>query len=294
MGRGARRASLAAAVLAAAGSLAACRRAGDLAPVSVLQVLSADLAPALSEAGLDAAATAGIARDALASAGFRLDERARRGYRATLEIVAVSVAGPRAGEAAGAEVVVELRVEQNWAVGPSPRRSGRGRAPLSGARPAAWREALRQATLEAASAVVLDLRALQRPVDRLVADLGSGDPRARERSVRALASRGARGATPAIAALVRDPDPLVARAAVDALASFKDPASARALIDAAQIGDVGTTLRLIPVLVDVGGPDVEGYLLTLEAGHADPVVRRAAADGLARFPGRRSGRGLTP
>ena len=95
--------------------------------------------------------------------------------------------------------------------------------------------------------------------------------------------RGARTALKAIEQRVRDPDRDVARAAVEALSSYRDPGSAAVLIEAAQAGDAAATLRLLPVLVEMGGPDVEGYLLTLEAGHADPAVRRAAAEALSRF-----------
>jgi HEAT repeat protein len=294
--RGAPRASLAVGLLALAGSLApACGRSPELAPVTVIELRTTDLAPALAEAGIDGAATAEIARSALASAGLRIDERARRGYRATVEVIAVSVAPARRDLPATAEIMLELKLEQTWAAGPAPRRTGRGRAPLDGpGRVDAWRSALRQAAVEAASAAALDLRALQRTPERLVADLSSADPRARERAARALASKGVRGSVGAIALLVRDPDPAVARAAVDAVAAFRDPASAVALIDAAQAGDVATTLRLIPVLGELGGADVEGYLLTLEAGHGDPAVRRAAGDALARLRGGRRPGGNTP
>jgi len=54
------------------------------------------------------------------------------------------------------------------------------------------------------------------------------------------------------------------------------------LIEAAQAGGPATTMRLIPVLVEIGGPDVEGYLLTLQSGHGDRTVRQAAGDALAR------------
>lgn len=295
MGRGARRASLAVALLALAGPLSACQRKATLAPVSVIQLRATDLAPALTEAGIDAATTIQSAKAALTAGGLAFDEHVRSGYRATVEVIAFSVVREGAGSPPSAEVVLELQLEQSWAAGPVARRIGRGRAPLGGRdRVAAWRAALRSAATEAAAALALDLRARQKATSALVTDLGGGDPRARERAVRALASRGAIDAVRAVEKLVRDPDPEVARAAVETLAAFKDPASARALIEAAQAGDAGTTLRLLPVLEEIGGPDVEGYLLTLESGHGDRNVRRAAAEALARTRGERpAARGTT-
>jgi len=292
MGRGARRATLAAALIALLGSVASCRRGPELAPITVLQVRAGDLSSALVEAGLDGATTAEVARSALRSAGLQIDEGARRGYVARLEVVALSAGAARRGLPASAEIVVDLRLQQTWAQGPSPRRSGKGRAALAGAaRAEAWREALRLATVEAAAALAMDLRALREPTDRLVGELSAGDPRVRERAARSLASKGARSAVRAIAALVRDRDPGVARAAVDALASFRDPDSALALIDAAQSGDASMILRLIPILAEIGGPDVEGYLLTLRSGHGDRAVRRAAEEALLKTRGSRPERG---
>jgi aminopeptidase N len=288
MGEGAHRASLAVALLALAGPLSACQRKDALPPVSVIQLRVTDLTPALAEAGIDGDVTVQSTKAALKAGGLKLDEHARRSYRATIEVIAFSVTPGGAGSPPAAEVVVDLQLEQSWAAGPEARRIGRGSAPLTGRdRVAAWREALQSAATTAAAALSLDLRARQKPTSALVGDLAGGDPRARERAVRALASRGAIDAARALEKLVRDPDPEVARAAVETLTAFKDPASARVLIEAAQAGDTATTLRLLPVLAEIGGPDVEGYLLTLESGHADRNVRRAAGEALARARGER-------
>lgn len=294
MARGTRHASLVAATLALAGPLAACQRSAGLAPIGQIQIRATELAPALADAGIDGAVTLASARGALEASGFRLDQRALRSYRATIEVVAVSVIPGAAGTPPSAEVVLEVWLERTWAEGPVARRSGRGKAALSGGpRSAAWRGALGAALTEAAAALALDLKALGRPRGALLADLGSGDPRARERAVRALASRGDLGSARAVERLIRDPDRAVARAAVETLAAFKDPSSTRALIEAAQAGDAATTLSLLPVLLEIGGPDVEGYLLTLEAGHGDAAVRSAAGQALASFRARRPGAGPT-
>lgn len=284
MGRGARRASLAAALLALAGTLGACERKAGLAPVSAILVRSTDLAPALAEAGIDATVTHRTAMEALGSVGFGFDPTARRGYRASVEVVAFSVVPAADGTSPSAEVVLELRLEPTWAAGPISQRTAKGQVRLAGAqRRGAWREALRAAVTEAAAAIALDLRALQRSTEALVGELEAADPRVRERAIRALTARGARSALRTIEPRVRDPDGGVSRAAVDAVVSFRDPASAVVLIEAAQAGDVATTLRLLPVLIELGGPNVEGYLLTIESGHSDPAVRRAASEALTRF-----------
>jgi hypothetical protein len=279
MSGGAQRATLAVAVLALTGLLPGCGRKSTLAPVGAIVVHSSELAPSLAEVGIDGRVLTEATRSALSGAGFPLDEGARRHYRATLTVVAFGMSTAREPLRPAAEVVVDLELEQSWAVGPRPRETGRAQAALSvGGPQGAWREALAGA----------DLRAAQKSTEALVRDLSDGDPRARGRALRALAARGASGTARAVAERVRDPDPIVARAAVDALATFKDPASALPLIEAAQAGDTGTTLRLIPVLAEIGGADVEGYLLTLRSGHADPAVRQAAAKALSRARGGRA------
>jgi hypothetical protein len=289
MSGGAQRATLAVAVLALTGLLPGCGRKSTLAPVGAIVVHSSELAPSLAEVGIDGRVLTEATRSALSGAGFPLDEGARRHYRATLTVVAFGMSTAREPLRPAAEVVVDLELEQSWAVGPRPRETGRAQAALSvGGPKGAWREALAGAVRDAAQALALDLRAAQKSTEALVRDLSDGDPRARGRALRALAARGASGTARAVAERVRDPDPIVARAAVDALATFKDPASALPLIEAAQAGDTGTTLRLIPVLAEIGGADVEGYLLTLRSGHADPAVRQAAAKALSRARGGRA------
>jgi hypothetical protein len=262
---------------------AGCSGPPPLAPVSGVIVRPTDLAPSLEEAGIDGRMTVDAAKAALVAAGLAIDEGARRSYRASLEIVAFSVLMPSGGEPAKAEVVVALELEPAWSAGPIERRSGRGTAPFTGAdRRGAWRRALEGAAMEAARGIALDLRAQQKATEVLTGDLSDADPRVRERALRTLAARGARGAARAAAACIHDPDPEVARAAVDALVAFRDPTTVKFLIEAAQAGGVATTIRLIPVLDEIGGPDVEGYLLTLQSGHGDRSVREAATDALAR------------
>lgn len=294
MRRGARRAAPAVALMVLIGVTAGCGRRTALAPVGAIVVRAAELAPALAEAGIDGPLLVETAKGALTGAGFAVDEGARRSYRATVTVIAFGTTSGRDGAPVAAEVVVELELARSWAQGPAQREAGRARVPLSGQ--GAWRVALRRATREAAEALALDLQASQRPTDALVRELAGADPRARERAIRVLTARGARGAARAVTQCVRDPDPAVARAAIDALTAFREPGSVLALIEAAQAGDAWMTLRLIPVLAEIGGEDVEGYLLTLRAGHADRAVRQAAAQALTRVhagPKVRRPRGVT-
>jgi hypothetical protein len=284
MRRGGHHPTLAVALLALAAAAPGCERKPGLAPVGSLTVRAADLGPALAEAGMDGPLLVEAAKGALAGAGFAFDEGARRSYHATFAVIAFGTSNGRDGTPVAAEAVVELELAQSWAAGPAYREAARARVPLTGgATPGPWREALRRAAKDAAEALALDLMAAQKQTDALVRDLAGADPRARERAIRALGARGARGAARSVAARVRDPDPAVARAAIEALTAFKEPSSALALIEAAQAGDPGTTLRLIPLLAEIGGDDVEGYLLTLRGGHSDRAVRKAADEALARL-----------
>ncbi len=270
-------------LLVALAVVASCGRPPPIAPIGLVIVRAADLAPTLEEAGLDGRRLGEAAREGLTDAGLQVDEGTRRSYRATVDVVAVSVVPSGGRGPAMAEVLIELQVEPGWAAGAPVKRSGRASALLaSGDRVAGWRSAFKGAIREAARSVALDIQAQRRGTETLTAELTDADPGVRERALRSLAARRATASAKAVAGCVHDPDPGVARAAIDALVAFRDPATALSLIGAAQAGDAATTLRLIPVLQDLGGADVVGYLLTLEAGHADPAVREAAAQALAK------------
>lgn len=259
---------------------AACSGPTPLPPVGTVLASAAELGPSLEEAGLGPRLLQAEARDGLAEGGLKVEDGARRSYRASVGVVAFGVLPPRGGPPM-AEVVVDLRVEPTWAAGPTTQATGRAALPFQGDAREIWRRATRAAIAEAARSVARDLLAQRKGTEELVGDLSDADPGVRLRAIRALAARGAREATKAVADRVHDPDPEVVRATIDALVAFKDPATVEALIDAAQAGSGSTTLRLIPVLDEIGGPDVEGYLLTLQSGHEDRAVRQAAAEALA-------------
>jgi hypothetical protein len=260
--------------------LAACSRPVPLPPVGSVLASAAELAPALEEAGLDARLLQAEAREGLAAGGLKVEDGARRAYRAKVAVVAFGVLPPRGGPPL-AEVVIDLRVEPTWAAGPTAVATGRAALPFQGDAREIWRRATRAAIAQAAQSVARDLAAQRKGTDELVRDLSDADPGVRVRAIRTLAARGAREATVALAGRMHDPNPEVVAATIDALVAFKDPATVAALIDAAQSGSATTTLRLIPVLDEIGGPDVEGYLLTLQSGHEDRAVRQAAGEALA-------------
>jgi hypothetical protein len=281
---GARRPGGAAALLAAALAMAGsgCGRPWSpdarLPPLSELVVGSSDLRPTLEEAGLDRARILEVARASARRAGFELDAGSRRGLRARVEVVGLGFLPP-AGQAPRGEVIVEVILEPAWVQdGAALRRSGRAAIALEGpGRGESWRRALDAASGDALGALRLDLLARGEATAQLGAELGSGDARTRERAVRALAARGARGWARAIAPLAHDADAEVSTAAVDALVALRDPGTTLALIAAAQGSDSATIIRMIPILAEMGGPDVEGWLLVLAEAHEDPAVRRVAS-----------------
>jgi hypothetical protein len=279
--------------LLAAFLIAGCGGTAATPPVGEVIVQTTELSLPLEEAGLDLSTTAALTTDALAAAGMRIRKGARHSYTARLEVVSFSSASRPGGGPPLAEIVVELELAPDWSVGPVARRTGRATAHLVGADPrSGWRQALRAAVADAAPNAFLDVQAQARSTEALRGDLSAGDPATRERAIRVLASRGSGAVARAIAEHVRDPDSDVARAALDALVALREPNTVLALIDAAQAGGASTTLRLIPILAEIGGPDVEGYLLTLESGHADPAVREAAAEARSKTIG--VGRPATP
>jgi hypothetical protein len=268
------------AAIAAGAAGLACGRGP--APVRVASVRVADgaLAGPLREAGLDAAALEEAARAALGDAGFRLDPR-EGAFRARLDVLAVRIAPDAAGNAR-AEISVELALAPAAPGGAEgAREEGTGTAALAGRLPPeAWRGALAVATGAAAKGLAIGFAARAKPVDALLRDLGAPDPRTRDHAVRALAERRSPEAVPALVERLRDDDPEIAHRAVGALAQIGDRRAVGPLIDLAQRGDPPLTARIARIIGDLGGPEAEGYLLTLEAGHGEARVRRAAREAL--------------
>jgi HEAT repeat protein len=79
---------------------------------------------------------------------------------------------------------------------------------------------------------------------------------------------------------LEDDHPDVVDRAVGALSRIGDARAVGPLIELSRRLDAGTAARLARVIGEIGGSEAEGYLLTVEAGHPDPRVRRAAREAL--------------
>lgn len=276
---------LVAALLAALG---ACRRGPPAATIASVQIGDGALAGPLQEAGLDAATLEDALRVSLRDAGFRLAE-GERSYRARVDVVGVRLAPDGfAGSAPRVEIALELRLLPTRAdAGEQLRETSTSTATLTGRSPRdAWRAAFSMAAADAAKGLSLGFAADAKPLEALIADLGSPDSRVRDHAIRVLADRRNPEAVPALVERLRDGDPEIVHRAVGALAQIGDPRAVGPLIEVAQGGDPSLTGRVARIVGDIGGPEAEGYLLTLEAGHPDPAVRRAARDALAELSAR--------
>jgi hypothetical protein len=277
----------AALALAAAG---ACSRGP--APVHVIAVRVGDgaVTPPLREAGIDEAALDDAARAGLRAAGFASGEGGRA-YRAEVGVASVRLAPPNAsGGAPRVELTVEIALSPaEPGGGGAARETGTAAAALTAGEPSsAWRSALAQASRRAADALALAFAEEAKPAEKVLADLESKDARLREHAVRVLAERRSAAAVPALIARLKDEDPRVVHRAVGALAQIGDPRAVPPLIDLSRTGDAALTARLARLVGDIGGPEAEGYLLTVEAGHPDPGVRRAAREALEEMRARAS------
>jgi len=272
------------AVLAGALSLApaACRRGPRPAHVASVRVVGGSVSDTLRDAGLDTPTLEAAALSALQAAGFRAGA-GERTYRARVEVVGVRLAPPD-GASSGprVEVGVEIALEPESETDlPVLRDIGSGVAAVAEGGPAgAFRQAVGAAARDAAEGLALGLAAEGKPLRQVLADLGSPDPRVRDHAVRALAERRNPDTVPALVQRLDDADADVVQRAVGALAQIGDPRAVPSLIELAQRADPDLAARVVRVIGDLGGPEAEGYLLTVESGHSDRRVRRAARDAL--------------
>jgi HEAT repeats len=281
---------LAAALVVA--SLAACSRGPGKIHVRTVRVADGAVTPALREVGIDEAALADAARAALRSVGFAFGEGARA-HIAEVSGASVRLAAPNASAGAPRlEIAVEVALVPTDGGEPGAvRETGTAAAPLGGGDPAvASRAALAQAAQRAAESLLLGFAEEAKPIDKLIADLDARDARIRDHAVRVLADRRS-AATAAVPALIarlkdKDEDPRIVHRAVGALAQIGDPRAVGPLIDLSRNGDAALAARVARLIGDIGGPEAEGYLLTLEAGHPDPRVRKAAREALGEMRAR--------
>jgi HEAT repeat protein len=278
--------------LVAALLAAGCSRGGpgSVHVVSV-RVTGTPLGDALREAGLDDGALETAARDGLGAAGFRTGE-GKRPHRAEVSVAGVRLVPPEVpGGPPRVEVAVELALSPaEPGQGGVAREAGTAAVPVTGDPRQAWREAVRRAARAAADGLALAYVEEATPVDRLIADLSSEDPRVRDHAVRVLADRRSPAAVPALLERLQDEDRRVVHRAVGALAQIGDERAVPPLIELSRSADPTLAARLARIIGDIGGAEAEGYLLTIEAGHPDPRVRAAARDALADLRARAAGR----
>lgn len=273
--------------LVAALLVAGCSRGGP-GSIHVVSVrVTGTPLEALREAGLDEAALEAAAREGLGAAGFRAGE-GKRPHRAEISVAGVRLVPPEApGGAPRVEVAVELALSPaEPGQGGVAREAGTAAVPVARDPRQAWREAVRRAARAAADGLALAYVEEAKPVERLIADLSSEDPRVRDHAVRVLADRRSPAAVPALLARLEDEDRRVVHRAVGALAQIGDERAVAPLIDLSRTADPSLAARVARIIGDIGGAEAEGYLLTVEAGDPDPRVRAAARDALVELRAR--------
>jgi hypothetical protein len=281
MSPGRARARLAAAALAA---LAACRSSPPRQSVDRVAVAETEAALRLESIGVSREELVRAAVDAVrTSPAFgppaAPGEKAHRwlGRVAVLRADAVGDGGPPL-----AQVILTLELLPQGG-GSALRETASGSGPV-GPGPRGMREAFARAAGAALSRAVvgfgLQLAALQKKDEELVADLRSPDSKVRDVAVQALAERRHRSAVPALVERLEDPDPEVAERAIGALGQIGDPAAVTPLVRLAQRRQGPSVGNLARIIGDIGGPDARAYLLTLASGHPDPMVRSAAQQAL--------------
>lgn len=281
IGRRAAAGALTGALLALAVA-AGCRPSQRPAHIESLRVADTTL-EAASEVGLDRAAVEVVSRAALAEAGFRLDP-GQPAFRARVELVAIRMVTGAGGGGLRVETQVELELTAVEGKEPSRREVGRGSEATRERGPTeATRRALGAAVGEAARSLRVGLSAEGKPVEELLADLESSDVRVRDHAVQALGERREARAVPGIIKRLGDADRRVVDRAIGALSQLRDRRAVPPLIELSRGTDAAVALRLVPVVGDLGGPDAEGWLMTIEQAHPDPRVRAAAGEALAEL-----------
>jgi HEAT repeat protein len=86
---------------------------------------------------------------------------------------------------------------------------------------------------------------------------------------------------------LQDPDPGIARLAVGALIAIGDRRAVPPLIELTRKRPGEFVSQVVYALGELGGEEAEGFLFTLESGHPDATVRKAAAQALSDMQRRR-------
>lgn len=145
----------------------------------------------------------------------------------------------------------------------------------------AMRAALRSVLRQVTESAVMQLAALERSDEALVADLQATDSRLREFALRTLAERKHPAAAPLLIERLKDTsDAEQVRRTIGALAEMKARSAVPALIDLARGRDSGFLQEIVFAVGEIGGPEAEAYLYTVAQGHDTPSVQAAAQQAL--------------
>ncbi|RKH39006.1 HEAT repeat domain-containing protein [Corallococcus sp. AB049A] len=145
----------------------------------------------------------------------------------------------------------------------------------------AMRAALESVLRQVTESAVLQLAALDRADEALVADLQATDARVREFALRTLAERKHPAAAPLLIERLKDTsDADQVRRTIGALAEMKAKSAVPALIDLARGKDSGFLQEIVFAVGEIGGPEAEAYLYTVAQGHDTPSVQAAAQQAL--------------
>ncbi|NBD12087.1 MULTISPECIES: HEAT repeat domain-containing protein [Corallococcus] len=270
--------------------LGACRSQAPRYPVAPVELAGATVQDnALLGFGQDGVKE--LLSDALATSGrFELlgDEvpKKARPWRLTLDVPFTREVLKDGNPHSFAEVGANLSLERFG--GNTPQRYevvGLGEAPVAEdsveGRQAAMRAALENVLRQVTESAVLQLSALDRTDDALVADLRAADSRIREFALRTLAERKHPAAAPLLIDRLKDTsDADQVRRTIGALAEMKAKSAVPALIDLARGRDSGFLQEIVFAVGEIGGPEAEAYLYTVAQGHDTPSVQAAAQQAL--------------
>jgi hypothetical protein len=272
--------------IAAALLVLACGRGREPIHVESIRVAQGALAEPLRAAGVTERELVAAAHDALERHGFRLEAGGRRAYRARFDVLFVRAVPTGAG-ARRVELGAELELVPVRGPGDPVREAGRvSRVFAEVGAASAWRHALTGAAERAAQGLALAFAAEEKPRAALLADLDADESRARAHAARVLGARRDPAAVSPLLERLDDDHPDVVERAVGALARIGDPRAVAPLIELSRRSDPGAAARLARIVGSIGGAEAEGYLLTIEAGHPDPQLRRAAREALGEMSAR--------
>ena len=270
--------------------LGACRSQAPRYPVAPVE-LSGDTVQDNALLGFGPEGVRELFSDALASSGrFELVGDAvpkkARPWRMSLEVPFTREVLKDGNPHSFAEVGANLSLERFG--GAMPQRYevvGLGEAPVQEdsqeGRRAAMRAALQSVLRQVTESAVLQLVALERADDALVADLQAADTRVREYALRTLAERKHPSTAPLLIERLKDTgDADAVRHTIGALAEMKAKSAVPALIDLARGRDSSFLQEIVFAVGEIGGPEAEAYLYTVAQGHDTPSVQAAAQQAL--------------